>query len=267
VFSWRSPRPRPFVVAHRGASGSAPENTLAAFARAIADGAHALELDARLTADRKVVVFHDNTLSRTTDGRGRVSGSSSSSIRRLSAGAWFSEEFAPERVPFLEEVLDLAAGRAGVNVELKFDSRREDPGPLVRRACGVIREWSRGAGGPGPVLISSFNHKALELQRSLAPAIETAVLVYPPGVPATSGAGFARRIGAAYVVYSGGNIRRAFVEKVHAAGILTMEYTVNTRMRLRRSFRYGVDGVITNEPSSVGAELGKLSRSAGRASE
>jgi glycerophosphoryl diester phosphodiesterase len=260
VFSWSSPRPRPFVVAHRGASGSAPENTLAAFSRAIAAGAHAIELDARLTADGKVVVFHDTHLLRTTGGRGRVSSSSSSSIRMLSAGAWFSGEYTEERVPFLEEALELADGRAGVNVELKFDSRREDPGRLVRRACGIILEWSRRPGSPSAILVSSFHHRALELQRAAAPAIDTAVLVYPPGVPATSGVAFARRIGASYLVYSGGNIRRAFVEKAHAAGILTLEYTVNTGMRLRRSVRYGVDGVITNEPSAIAAKLPMMTR-------
>ena len=251
MFSWRSPRHRPLIVAHRGASASAPENTLAAFARALAVGAHAFELDARLTSDRKVVVFHDNTLSRTTGGRGRVSDSTAASIRRLSAGAWYSEAFADERVPYLEEALELAAGKAGVNVELKFDSRREDPGPLVRRACAVIREFTRLSGDPAPILVSSFHHRALELQRSVAPAVDVGVLVYPPGVPATSGVRFARRIGAAYLIYSGGNIRRPFVERARGAGFLTMEYTVNTAMRFRRSMRYGVDGVITNEPEKI----------------
>jgi glycerophosphoryl diester phosphodiesterase len=258
VFSWRSDRPRFLVVAHRGASASAPENTLAAFGRAVAGGAHAFELDARLTSDHKVVVFHDTTLARTAGGRGRVSDATAASIRRLSAGAWFAGEYAGERVPFLEDALELAGSRTGVNVELKFDSRREDPAPLVRRVCGIIREFTRLSGNPASILISSFHHRALELQRSAAPETDTGVLVYPPGVPATSGVRFARRIGALYLIYSGGNIRKAFVEKARAAGIRTMEYTVNSPMRLRRSIRYGVDGVITNDPSSVRAELSKI---------
>lgn len=258
MFSWRSPRPRPLVVAHRGASGSAPENTLAAFARALADGAHALELDARLTSDRKVVVFHDATLSRTTGGKGRVSDSTAGSIRRLSAGRWFSEEFADERVPLLEEALELAGPNAGVNVELKYDSRREDPAPLVHRACGVIREFTRLSGNPASILVSSFHHRALALQRSAVPGVATGVLVYPPGVPATSGVRVALRIGATYLIYSGGNIRRAFIEKARGAGIHTMEYTVNTTARLRRSVRYGVDGVITNDPSGIAEGMRRI---------
>jgi glycerophosphoryl diester phosphodiesterase len=258
LFSWRSPRPEPIVVAHRGASRWTPENTLAAFARAIADGAHAFELDARLTSDRKVVVFHDNHLTRTTGGSGRVSDSTAASIRRLSAGRWFSGEFGDERVPYLEEALELASGKAGVNVELKFNSRREDPGQLVRRVCGIIRDHTRLSGDPASILVSSFHHRALELQRSVAPAIDTGVLVYPPGVPAASGVRFARRIGAAYLIYSGGNIRRVFVEKAHAAGILAMEYTVNTPMRLRRALRCGVDGIITNDPSGIASEITRI---------
>ena len=251
MFSWRTPRHRPLVVAHRGASDAAPENTLASFTRAIAAGAHAIELDARLTADQKVVVFHDSTLSRTTNGKGRVSDTTAAAIRRLSAGGWFSEAFGGEKVPYLEEALGVAHGRVGVNVELKFDSRLQDPGPLVRRACAVIAEFPPRSGDAGPILVSSFHHRALELQRSLAPEVDTGVLVYPPGVPARSGVRFARRIGACFLIYSGGNIRKAFVDRAHAAGLLTLEYTVNSRMRLRRALGYGVDGVITNAPEGI----------------
>ncbi|HLF15732.1 MAG TPA: glycerophosphodiester phosphodiesterase family protein [Bacteroidota bacterium] len=247
MFSWRTPRSGTLVVAHRGSSVSAPENTLAAFARAVADGADAFELDARLTADHKVVVIHDRTLARTAGGRGRVSDSTAASIRRLSAGAWFSEEFAGERVPFLEEALDLAAGKAGVNIELKFDSRRADPGPLVRR----VRDIVRGFRHPGSILISSFHHGALALQRSVAPDIDTGVLVYPPGVPATSGVRPALRIGAGWLMYSGGNIRKSFVSRARGEGIRTMEYTVNGRTRLKRALRFGVDGVITDGPAAI----------------
>jgi glycerophosphoryl diester phosphodiesterase len=247
MFSWRSPRPGPLVVAHRGSSDSAPENTLAAFSRAMRDGADAFELDARLTSDGKVVVFHDRTLGRTAGGRGRVSGSTAASIRLLSAGAWFPGRFATERVPYLEEALDLAAGRVGVNIELKFDSRREDPGPLVRRVCDIVLSLRRH----DHILISSFHHRALALLRSLAPGIDAGVLVYPPGVPTTSGVRMASRIGAGWLIYSGGNIRKAFVAKAHAKGIRTMEYTVNTRARLGRALRSGVDGVITNSPAGM----------------
>lgn len=179
-----------------------------------------------------------------------MSDSTAASIRRLSAGAWFSEEFAAERVPILEEVLALAGGTVGVNIELKFDSRREDPGPLVRRVRDIVRGRG-GAGAPADILISSFHHGALAMQRAVAPEIATGVLVHPPGVPTTSGVRLALRIGASWLIYSGGNIRKSFVSKAHEKGIRAMEYTVNGPVRFRRAVRLGVDGIITNEPGTI----------------
>ncbi len=139
-----------------------------------------------------------------------------------------------------------------MNIELKFDSRRENPGPLVRRVCDIVR----GSRHQGSILISSFHHRALALQRTVAPEIDTGVLVYPPGVPTTSGVRLATRIGAAWLIYSGGNIRKSFVARARGLGIRTMEYTVNGPVRLNRSVRFGVDGVITNVPAGVRRLLG-----------
>ena len=252
MFSWRTlpsgvPAAGPLVVAHRGSSRRAPENTMAAFRLAIAGGAPAFELDARLTSDRRVVVFHDSTLSRTAGGRGRVSLSASAAIRRLSAGAWFSPGFAGERVPFLEEVLDLAAGRIGVNVELKFDSRLQDPAPLVRAVSAILRDFPH----PGSVLVSSFHHPSLALQKKLFPAADTGMLVYPPGCPSTSGRRLAARLGAGWLIYSGGNIRKSFVRRAHEDGLRVLEYTVSGIMGLKRAIAMGVDGVITDDPAGM----------------
>jgi len=252
MFSWGSvSRNRPLVVAHRGASRLAPENTLVSFRRAIADGADAIELDVRLSADGRAVVIHDRTLLRTTGVKGRVSRTGSGVIRGLSAGAWFLPEHSGEKVPLLEEVLELAGGAVGVNVELKFDSRRQDPGPLVRRVCGIVGDFR----GRDNVLISSFHHPALELQRDVAPGIPTGILVYPPGVPTTSGVRLAGRIGAGWLIYSGGNVRKSYVARARSNGIRTMEYTVDGRMRIRRAVGMGLDGVITNDPAGTLAAL------------
>lgn len=247
MFSWRSTRPGVLIVAHRGASGKAPENTLASFRRAIADGAHAFELDARLTSDGRVVVIHDRTLLRTTGAPGRVEETASGVIRSRPAGRWFDERFGEERVPFLEEVLELAGGKTGVNIELKFPSRRGDPGPLVRRCLGILGEFRHRES----VLVSSFHHGALGLIAGTDPRTATGLLVYPPGVPTTSGVRKAGEIGAVAVIYSGGNIRKRFVEAADTGGLLVLEYTVNTALRFRRSLRMGVGGVITNVPERI----------------
>src|SRR5215475_6599931 len=94
------------VIAHRGASGTCPENTLAAFRRAQELGAHMIELDVQLTRDGEVVVMHDWTLARTTDGRGRVASRTLAELRQLDAGSWFDPGYAREPVPTLREVLD-----------------------------------------------------------------------------------------------------------------------------------------------------------------
>lgn len=247
MFSWRSSRPGFLIVAHRGASELAPENTLASFRRAIADGAHAVELDARLTADGRVVAFHDRTLGRITGGKGRIEETDSATIRAYSAGRWFNDSFAGERVPFLEEVLELTAGRIGVNIELKFPTRRSDPAPLVKRCAGIVR----GFPFPESILVTSFHHRALEIQRRAAPETAIGVLVYPPGVPTTSGVRKAEGIGALSLIYSGGNIRKRFVALAGKRGLMVLEYTVNSLHRLRRARRMGVDGVITNAPGRI----------------
>src|SRR5512140_126848 len=99
MFSWLQARSRPLVVAHRGSSVVAPENTLAAFRQALEDGAQAIELDVRLTADEEVIIFHDRNLNRTTNGRGKAGRYRLAELRRLSAGSWFHPKFAREKIP------------------------------------------------------------------------------------------------------------------------------------------------------------------------
>ena len=106
-------------IAHRGASGRFPENTLAAFAAAIEAGAQMCELDVQLTRDGAVVVMHDDTVDRTTDGRGAVRGMTLEELKRLDAGVRFGNEFSGERIPTLEEVFALTRGRCGLNIEIK----------------------------------------------------------------------------------------------------------------------------------------------------
>src|SRR5271156_4282030 len=106
-------------IAHRGASGTFPENTLAAFRAAIDAGADMCELDVHLTRDGVVVVIHDEEVDRTTDGKGRVAEMTLAEIKRLDAGARYDRRFTGETIPTLEEVFDLVEGRCSLNIELK----------------------------------------------------------------------------------------------------------------------------------------------------
>src|SRR4051812_8087205 len=156
----------PTIIAHRGASGTAPENTLAAFRRAADLGAPMIELDVQLTADGEVVVIHDFTLDRTTDGVGSVRHRSLAQIRRLDAGAWFAPAFRGERVPTLAEVLQNFPH--AVNVELKSYG---DDG-LEPRALAVVER----AGALDRVVFSSFDGGALERLRACSTSATLAVL-------------------------------------------------------------------------------------------
>src|SRR5512135_2857797 len=118
------PRSQPLVIAHRGSSAYAPENTLAAFRLAAEQEADAIELDVDLTRDGHVIVMHDATVDRTTDGHGRVADLTLDEIRRIDAGAWKGAAFNGERVPLLEEVFEAVGQRMLINVEIKGMSLR-----------------------------------------------------------------------------------------------------------------------------------------------
>ena len=111
---------RPLIMGHRGAMGHAPENTMASFRKAVELGVEAIELDVHLSSDGKLVVIHDETLDRTTDGQGPVVAKTLTELKALDAGSWYKPEFAGERIPTLEEVLDWARDRVPVVIEVKF---------------------------------------------------------------------------------------------------------------------------------------------------
>ncbi|MBE9554764.1 MAG: glycerophosphodiester phosphodiesterase, partial [Proteobacteria bacterium] len=141
------------MTGHRGAKGHAPENTMAGLRKAVELGARWIEFDVKLTADNELVLFHDDTLNRTTDGKGRVARTAFAEIRKLDAGRWFSPDFTGEPVPTLAEAMDyLVASGIGANVEVKACPGREtETGAATARALA-----GRWFGGPIPMLISSF---------------------------------------------------------------------------------------------------------------
>lgn len=175
------PFPRPWVIAHRGFSARAPENTLAAVDMALELGVDMIEVDVTLTRDGHVVVIHDEVLDRTTDGAGRVMESSLDYVRSLDAGSWFDPSFAGERVPLLEEVLERVRGRATINVEIKLEAVGSGTEPadtevseievseieVVRKVVRALRNTDTAEAA----LVSSFEPRALEALRRAAPEI------------------------------------------------------------------------------------------------
>jgi glycerophosphoryl diester phosphodiesterase len=157
-------------VAHRGASALAPENTLAAFELALELGADGIELDTMLSADGELVVIHDHTVDRTTDGSGPVRHKSLTELQSLDAGSKFSPRFRGERIPMLRQVFDLVGRRGLIDVEISTRSPRGDG--LEEKLVGLIR----ASGLQETVVVTSFNPFALWRMRRLAPEIRLGII-------------------------------------------------------------------------------------------
>jgi len=221
-------------IAHRGASGHEPENTLLAVEKAAVLGAPWIEIDVFAVED-ELVVIHDERLETTTNGTGYVMQHSLAYLRSLDAGKG-------QKIPLLREVLELAKGRMGVNVELKGP---ETAAPLVK----LINEYEafRGMYG-GRILVSSFRHRELAKVRSLNPDIPIGALGF--GLPPAH-AKFAQDLGAVSVHTGLALVNQAFVNDAHRRGLKVFVYTVNTADDLGRVRAMGVDGVFTNYPELV----------------
>ncbi|MHB1295877.1 MAG: glycerophosphodiester phosphodiesterase [Anaerolineae bacterium] len=240
---------RPLVIAHRGARDVAPENTLAAFHAAITADADGIELDVTRCASGEIVVIHDDTVDRTTNGSGRVDQLAFGTLRELDAGAWFGERFAGERIPTLEEALGLAGRRLLVNVEIKGTSLRGDG--LEREVAAMVRAH----GMAERVIISSFNPAALWRMRRAAPEL-TCGLLFSRDLPFFLSHAWARPLVAARALHPEYDmVDAAYVQQAHRRGLRINVWTVNEKADLARMLRLGVDGIITDHPAALRALL------------
>jgi glycerophosphoryl diester phosphodiesterase len=228
-------------IAHRGASGDFPENTLMAFTAAIEAGAQMCELDVQLCADGTAVVIHDETVDRTTGGRGAVATMTLDEIRRLDAGARFGPAFAGARVPTLDQVLELVKGRCALNVELKSAGVETEVCRLLR-AHGAIAD----------TIISSFDWESLGAARALEPAVGLGVLA---DRRADAMLAAAARLHAVSVNPRYDLVSRAMVDQAHQAGFKVLTWTIDKPARMRRMIATGVDGIMTNHPARLAALL------------
>jgi glycerophosphoryl diester phosphodiesterase len=231
------------VIAHRGASSYAPENTLAAFDLALEMGARHLELDVELTSDGHVVVIHDDTVERTTDGSGPVTAQTLEELRRLDAGRWFGPAFAGERIPTYEEVLERYHGRAHLHTEIKGRAPELSP-----RTVDLIRRHRMTA----DVTITSFQRVRLEEVRACAPELPTGWLV--PDVSQTTLAE-ARRLGLVQICPRAASVTPELVRRLHTGGFVVRAWGVATEDLMRRVVEAGADGMTVNFPDKLIAWL------------
>jgi len=244
------------LQAHRGAAGLAPENTLAAFRMAIELGADAAEMDLQATKDGVVVVIHDDTVDRTTDGRGRIGDLTLAEIKRLDAGAKFEAAFRGERVPTLRELIDLvkASGnhRFRLNLEIKFAEGREgQPADLEERVLAVLRE----TGFLDRVITQSFYHPSAAKMKQLAPSIPTGILVGQRRQPADPVAAVHQHRVDYYAPHHS-LVTPDLLWTLHQAGIPVVTWTVNEPADMRRLIASGLgalpgDGMISDYPDRL----------------
>jgi glycerophosphoryl diester phosphodiesterase len=232
-------------IAHRGASGECPENTLAAFRRAIEQSAGMIECDLQLTADGHVVVCHDWTVDRTTRARGRVSDLTLVQLRALDAGSWRGPRFAGERIPTLEELLDLALPRTQLNLELKC---RDGAEAAHRLAMAVLAAVS-ARDGLDSVIFSSFDADALEAVRDVSPYAQMGILWSVP--PFDLAWEIARDLGAISLHPAAESVTPEVVEAAHEHGLAVYVWTVNELDHMVELARMGVDGLFSDVPGRM----------------
>jgi glycerophosphoryl diester phosphodiesterase len=249
-------RDRPLVVAHRGASGNAPENTMAAFRRAIQQGADMIELDVRMTKDFHVIVHHDRTVKRTTGRPGYVWDLTLQQIRMLDAGSWFHPRFAGEQIPTLRQVLEMLPEHMMVNIEVKTDGDPRQRLALEEVCILIIMEKHCEQ----RAIVSSFDHAFLTRMHSLYPVIRTGALYMPLRDIRKSPSSIAKRTGASAFICAQNHMSEKLLRDARSRKMLTATYVVNEAGQLREALRLGVDAVITDYPGKIVRALEKNTR-------
>ena len=218
------------IMGHRGAPADEPENTLRSFARALAVGVAAVELDVQLTRDGRLAVIHDETLDRTTNGRGPVQDFTLAELQRLDAGRG-------EPVPSLEEVFDLVQGKAHLVVELKQPE-----------AAGALLEFFRTRRAFDAATIVSFWHPAVKALKEAEPRLNTGVLMV--GCPADP-VGLARAARAGTLALNFRYVNQELVDTAHQQDIKVMVWNIDDPETLKLYLAMNLDAICTNRPREI----------------
>ena len=244
------------IIAHKGASGIAPENTMASFQAALDIGVDIIELDVRQTKDEEIIVFHDQFLDRTTNGMGNVHEYTLEQLKQLDAGSWFSSKFSDQKIPTLKEVLDLVDGRCQVLIEIKHMDHPHYH-DFSDKLVDVIRLEENGFDW---VLLQSYEDKYLEeaqiyddriqINKMLIGEDSTPLLAFYIETKLKLGHGDSKgNLKTLNPEFKTLSPRRIF--RMHSRGFKVFTYSVNTREDMIKMLNMGVDGIITDFPSEL----------------
>lgn len=231
------------AIAHRGASSYAPENTVAAFDLAIQMGVSHIELDVHSTSDGHIVVIHDETVDRTTNGTGPVTSHSLAALKALDAGSWFEGHFSGERIPTFSEVLLRYKGRVHIHTEIKGHSAH-----LSQRIADVVRAH----GMAEQVTITSFQKTRLEETHTYAPELPTGWLVSEVSDAVIAQA---RVMGLTQICPIANAVTPELIRRLHAEGLVVRAWGVATEDLMQKVVKAGADGATVNFPDKLIAYL------------
>lgn len=230
-----------YIIAHRGSSSAAPENTIAAFDVAVEQGADYIELDVQMTMDQHVVVIHDDTVDRTTNGNGLVKSSTLDQLKKLDAGSWFDQQYTNERIPTLQEILERYSQRIGILIEIKHPKRQIGIEKAVARIINRFA-YSRH------IIIQSFDVHALQRIKAFAPSLRTALIIKPDAFKLTKRklttySSFANCLNMKKTM-----INKWWIDRIHSFGMEVFIWTVKDQKTADRIKKYPIDGVVTDNP-------------------
>jgi glycerophosphoryl diester phosphodiesterase len=239
----------PWVIAHRGASGHAPENTIGAYKRAVELGATFIETDLHLTRDAQFVAIHDSTLERTTNGHGSIHDASLAELRQLDAGKWYDREFAGEKIPTLDEILHFSLENDVVfYLEIKYDVAWGMHHTLV----AAIRKAENAA----RTIVISFDPATLAAVRRVDPSIMVGLLADETDQAARPDlVKSAQRAGARQLCLHSSILTPEAVAEAHEADLQVVTWTINDADGMRMALRAGVNGIMTDLPDRLRALL------------
>jgi len=231
-------------IAHRGASAYMPENTIVAFEKAIILGADAMELDVRLSKDKNLVVIHDDSVDRTTDGKGLVSELTLKELKELDAGSWFSKEFSGERIPTIEEVFKKFANRIRFCIEIKALGVEETLVNLIKK-YRIVKK----------TIITSFKYAGIKRIKALDPEIEVGFLTQSVNNAIINDIFL---IKAERICLPAAYINSEIVQLIHGNNLKLQAFAVRPDEEIDRMVCLGIDAMTVNDPARLKDALFKI---------
>jgi len=245
------------VIAHRGASAYAPENTMPAFEKAVEMEAEMIELDVLLSKDGVPVVFHDAKLNKKSTGKGLVSDYTLAELKKLDAGSWFSKDFTGTRIPTLDEVLAYAAGKISVNIEIKTEAVAENKNSGVEeKSIALVRKY----GMEDHVIFSSFDYRAVKRLKEFAPEIPAALLYEEKQSAGMSPVELTAKFKTDAFNCSYRQLSAKWMKSLLEANIPVFVYTVNDEKRMKKLITRGVTGIFSDKPDLLRRQAEKIKR-------